>query len=65
MVYRVVDHVHGFKKKKYDTVVEALEVALKLARLQTIFNDRRVHLSVMDGRKQAIEINISQREEVK
>lgn len=64
-MYRVIDHIHGFKKQKYDTVVEALEIALKLARLQTIFNDRRVHLSVMDGSKQAIEINISQREGVR
>jgi hypothetical protein len=64
-MYRVIDHIHGCNKTKYDTVTEALSFAFKLARLQTVFNDKLVHLSVMDGRKQAIDINVKQREEVR
>lgn len=60
MTYRVVDHIHGFKKQKFDTSVEATEIAFKLAKLQTIFNDKRIHISVMSGRKQITEINIRQ-----
>jgi hypothetical protein len=62
MTYRVIDHIHGFKKQKFDTSVEATEIAFKLAKLQTIFNDRRIHISVMAGRKQITEINIRQEE---
>ncbi|MFT8710439.1 MAG: hypothetical protein ABF820_13515 [Sporolactobacillus sp.] len=65
MSYRVVDHCRGKQTKRYASRYEATIAAMKLARLQTIFNDKRIHLSVMDGRKQAIEINISQREEVR
>lgn len=61
-MYRIIDHIHGYKKKRFATLYEAADTALKLARFQTIFSDRRIHLSVMDGRKQAIEINIEQRE---
>ncbi|MCO7175531.1 hypothetical protein ACFP7A_00945 [Sporolactobacillus kofuensis] len=64
-MYRVVDHIHGCKKTKYDTINEALAVAFRLAQMQTIFSNKRIHLSVMDGSKQAIDINVNQREEAK
>lgn len=62
MSYRVIDHIHGYKKTKHDTINEALSVAFKLAKLQIIFSNKRIHLSVMDGRNQAIEISVKQRE---
>lgn len=61
-MYRIIDHIHGYKKKRFTTLYEAIDTALKLARFQTMFSDKRIHLSVMDGRHQAIEINIKQRE---
>jgi hypothetical protein len=63
-MYKVVDHISG-DKKRFDTFYEAADQALKLARIQTLFSDSRVHVSVMDGHRQAIEINIRQREEVR
>lgn len=60
--YHIIDHIHGFKKKRFGTLYEAMDTAFRVARMQTVFADNRIHLSVMDGRRQAIEISVKQRE---
>ncbi|MCO7126188.1 hypothetical protein NIE88_10415 [Sporolactobacillus shoreicorticis] len=62
MSYRVIDHIHGYKQKRFSTLYEAMNTAFQVARMQTIFADKRIHLSVMDGRRQTIEISVKQRE---
>lgn len=64
-MYKVVDHIHNDYRKRFATEYEAKNAASKLARIQIFFNDARIHLSVMSGRKQIAEINITQREEVR
>lgn len=60
MAYRVIDHIHGFKKQNYGSLYEALDTAFRLARAQTVFSNNRIHVSIMDGRKQTIEISVTQ-----
>lgn len=61
-MYHVIDHIHRCPKLQYSTEYEATKAAFRLAEAQTVCADNRVHLSVMDGQRQAIEISIKQRE---
>lgn len=62
MTYHVIDHIHGLKNQQFDTLYEAMNTAFQVARDRTVCNDSRVHLSVMDGQRQEIEISVKQRE---
>lgn len=64
-MYKVVDHIHNDYRKRFATEYEAKIAAFKVARIQAIFNNVRIHLSVMAGRKQIAEIKVDQREEVR
>lgn len=60
-MYKIIDLAHGFPTREYASAFEASEVAFKLAHRQVLCGNKRVHLSIRDGRRQIMGIDINQK----